>query len=530
VPEQPPPDHPWNTDPGDAAAVRVTLELVVKLPVHVAPQLIPAGEEVTVPVPVPVRFTVRLKVPSANVAVTFLAALIVTTHCPVPEQPSPDQPWKVMPVPAFAVSVTVVPSLKVALQVAPQLMPVGTEVTVPVPAPALVTVSVCVMRVNVAVTVVALLIVTLQGSVPTQLAPDHPVKEEPADGVAVRSTLEPTLKFEEQVAPQLMLPGVPADVTVPLPVPFLETVSVAVVTTKLAVAVAAVFSVNVHVAAEFPPAHETPLHPEKVDADEVGAAVRVTLDPTGKLALHVAPQLIPAGVEVTVPKPAPVFETVSTRVSIAKVAVTVVAALMGTVHCRLLPEQPPPDHDENTDPACGAAVSVTEVPAWKLALHVAPQLMPAGDEVTVPAPAPVFETVRVRMSITKVAVTLVGLLGTVITHWPLPEHPPPDHDWNTHPVGALALSVTLEATLKVLAHVAPQSMPAGEEVTVPVPTLLTEMVLSCCVNVAVTDCAPPPGGMAMVQLPMPLQPAPLQPVNVEPGLAVALIVTEVPLA
>ena len=410
-------------------------------------------------------------------------------------------------------------------------MPEGAEVTVPVPAPALETVSVCVTTAKVAVTVVALLMVTLHGSVPAHPAtPDQPVNVDPGDAVAVRSTLEPTLKFEVQVAPQLMLPGVPVEVTVPLPVPLFATVSAAVATAKLAVAVAEALSANVQVALEFPPAHDTPLQPVKVEADDEGAAVSVTLWPTGKLALHVTPQLIPAGDDVTVPNPAPVFETVSTRVSMAKVAVTVAAALMLTVHCRLLPEHPPPDHDENTDPACGAAVRVTELPTWKLPLQVEPQLMPAGAEVTVPAPAPVLETVSVRMSMTNVAVTFVGLLGMVTTHWPLPEQPAPDQPWNTHPVGALAVSVTLEATLKVLAHVAPQSIPAGDEVTVPVPDFVTVRVLVCCVKDAVTDCAPPPGGMVTVQLPVPLQPAPLQPVNVEPAFGDAVRVTELPFA
>jgi hypothetical protein len=87
--------------------------------------------------------------------------------------------------------------------------------------------------------------------------------------------------------------------------------------------------------------------------------------------------------------------------------------------------------------------------------------------------------------------------------------------------------VTLEATLNVPVHVAPQLMPAGDEVTVPVPApdLVTVMVLVSCVKVAVTACAPPPIGIVMTQLPVPLH-APLQPVNCEPAAALAVNVTE----
>ena len=45
---------------------------------------------------------------AVNAAVTFRAWLIVTTHVPVPAQPSPLQPANVDPVDAVAVSVTLV--------------------------------------------------------------------------------------------------------------------------------------------------------------------------------------------------------------------------------------------------------------------------------------------------------------------------------------------------------------------------------------------------------------------------------------
>ena len=78
---------------------------------------------------------------NVNVAVTFWAALIVSVQFPVPLQPPPLQPAKVDPPDAVAVSVTLVPALKAAVHVAPQLMPAGLEVRVPVPVPALATVK-----------------------------------------------------------------------------------------------------------------------------------------------------------------------------------------------------------------------------------------------------------------------------------------------------------------------------------------------------------------------------------------------------
>ena len=57
------------------------------------------------------------------------------------------------------------------------------------------------------------------------------------------------------------------------------------------------------------PLHPPPLQPAKVDAP-LGVAVRVTTVPLVKPALQVAPQLMPAGLLVTVPVPVPLLVTV----------------------------------------------------------------------------------------------------------------------------------------------------------------------------------------------------------------------------
>src|SRR5947208_9177851 len=102
-----------------------------------------------------------------------------------------------------------------------------------------------------------------------------------------------------------------------------------------------------------------------------GVAVNVTLVPLVKLAEQVTPQLIPAGVLVTVPMPVPALETVRTKVCDAKVAVTVVAAETVTTHVPV-PEQPPPLQPVKVEPAAGVALRVITVPLAKLGVHVAP--------------------------------------------------------------------------------------------------------------------------------------------------------------
>ena len=71
----------------------------------------------------------------SKVAVTACAADMVTVQVPVPLQ-APDQPVKLEPLAGVALSVTLAPETKLAVQVAPQSMPDGELETVPVPDPA----------------------------------------------------------------------------------------------------------------------------------------------------------------------------------------------------------------------------------------------------------------------------------------------------------------------------------------------------------------------------------------------------------
>jgi hypothetical protein len=76
--------------------------------VQVVPQLIPEGALLTVPLPVPALPTVRATACEANVAVTVVAAVMVTVQGPVPVHP-PLQPVNVDPAGMTAVKLTAVP-------------------------------------------------------------------------------------------------------------------------------------------------------------------------------------------------------------------------------------------------------------------------------------------------------------------------------------------------------------------------------------------------------------------------------------
>src|SRR2546428_8534928 len=101
-------------DPAAGEAVSVTPVPLVTLAEQVAPQVMPAGELVTVPLPVPALLTVSAKLGRLKVAVTVVAAETVTTQVPVPVQPPPLQPLKVEPAAGAAVSVTAVPLAELA--------------------------------------------------------------------------------------------------------------------------------------------------------------------------------------------------------------------------------------------------------------------------------------------------------------------------------------------------------------------------------------------------------------------------------
>ena len=271
-----------------------------------------------------------------------------------------------------------------------------------------------------------------------------------------------------------------------------------------------------------------PLHapdqPENIEL-AFGAAVSTTLVAYVNDATQALPQLMPVGVEVTVPVPVPAFPTVRVYERMLKVAVTVAAAETAMVQAPV-PLHPPPLQPAKDEPAAAAAVSTRLVPGVNEPAQVAPQLMPAGAEVTVPVPVPAFETVMVTGFGLNVAVTPSAVLVETV-HVPVPVQPPPLQPANVEPVAGVAVRTTdIPGPYASLQSVG-QLMPAGADTTVPTPVpasvtttelLTAKEAWTVTLAVAVT-----------AQLPVPVHPPPDQPTKSEPDVAVACSVTVLPL-
>ena len=98
---------------------------------------------------------------------------------------------------------------------------------------------------------------------------------------------------------------------------------------------------------------------------------------------------MPAGLLATTPDPDSV--TLSGYESRLKLAATPTLVLLAIVQGDV-PAQPPPVQPSNVEPDDAVPVSDTSVPEVNVAEHVVPQLIAAGELVTVPAPLPVLLT------------------------------------------------------------------------------------------------------------------------------------------
>ena len=158
------------------------------------------------------------------------------------------------------------------------------------------------------------------------------------------------------------------------------------------------------------------------------------------MAAHAPGQSIPPTLDVTRPPPAPPVAMPNANVGGAKVAVTLCAAPIVTVHGPV-PEHAPPQ-PANVLPPFGVAVSVTLVPVTNALEHVPGQFTPAGLDVTAPVPAPAVATVSGNVTTSNVAVTDFAALIVTVHVVVDPLHAPP------HPVNALvALGAAVSVTV-----------------------------------------------------------------------------------
>jgi len=277
--------------------------------------------------------------------------------------------------------------------------------------------------------------VTWQAGVEPEHAPLHSSKADPAAATAESVTAVPEGKLWEQVSPQLIPAG--ALVTMPPPSPAFATVRV-YTRVKRAVTGRAPFMVTWQVLSV--PVHAPP-HPSKTEPSSA-VAERETTVPAAKVASHVPPQSIPAGLLFTVPVPVPSLVRLS-ECPWRKVAVTLAAA--PTVSWQVVPEPVhAPLHPPNKDPCPGMAVRVTTVPLAKVASHADPQSIPAGLLVTDPAPVPDFVTESPWVGTVAEAVPLFPSLVAVIV-----AVPPPAPVTNPLPLTVATLA-SLEDQLTVL--------------------------------------------------------------------------------
>lgn len=178
------------------------------------------------------------------------------------------------------------------------MTPAGDDDTVPLPPPALLTVSVKRCTVKPAVTVRDPFIVTPHAAPFVESQPVQLTKLDPVSGAAVSETAVPlpypALQLEE-FGPQLIPES--AEVTVPRPVPDLVTVSVGMVNVAVTDRDALIVTVQV-----VPDDVSQPFQPVKTEPPTV-AAVSVTDVFVANTAEQVDPQLIPDGLDVTLPLP-----------------------------------------------------------------------------------------------------------------------------------------------------------------------------------------------------------------------------------
>ena len=152
---------------------------------------------------------------------------------------------------------------------------------------------------------------------------------------------------------------------------------------KNAVTALDAFIVTVHAPVPKHPPPDQPVNDDPKDDD----AVRVTVSPLTNVSAQSKPQLMPAGVLVTEPRPVPTLRTLRSN-SNRNSAATVRSSFI-EIKQLPVPEQPFV-HPTKTEPVAAVAETVTDDPWRNVFEHAAPHLIPAGEVTTVPKPSPLF--------------------------------------------------------------------------------------------------------------------------------------------
>lgn len=210
---------------------------------------------------------------------------------------------------------------------------------------------------------------------------------------------------------------------------------------------------------------QAPLQPMKV-VPVAGVAINVTFEPTANGAEQLLVQLMPEGVEVTVPEP--VTATLSVAGLTAKVTDTVLAASIVTVQVVVVPLQAPL-HPAKVKPVDGAATKVTVLPLLKVLLQLEAQELPS-EKPTPPVPEMVRFNARVTTAAEKVADTFLASLIVTVQVEDVPAQAPPQPA-KVNPAAGAAAKVMVLPLLKVLAQLAEHELPS-EKPTPPVPVIV----------------------------------------------------------
>ena len=364
-----------------------------------------------------------------------------------------------------------------------------------------------------------LIVTTIEALAPVQPVPLQPAKVELRVAVARSVTFVPLVNGALQVvAGQSMPAGVDATVPVPPPAKVMSSVCVPAGGSKVAVQVRLVLIVTTIEA--LAPVQPVPLQPAKVEL-RVAVARSVTFVPLANGALQVvAGQSMPAGVDATVPVPAPARLTIRVGVVAggSKVAVQVRPVLIVTTIEAGSPVQPVPLQPAKVELRVAVARSVTFVPLVNGALQVvAGQSMPAGVDATVPVPVPARLTVRVGGG-TKFAVQVRS--AVMVTLGP---QPVPLQFAKVEPPVAVGVSTTFAPLVNVSLQIPGQLMVPGFDVTVPVPPDIRMVRVRTASNVAVQ-----PTAADIVTVPSAQSASPVQPAKVDVASGVAVSVTDVP--